>query len=126
MKSAAPLPSLPCPAEAVDDFLSEPGPEAAAVLARTPGPVLVLGAGGKMGLHLSLMLRKALAPLGRAGDVLAVSRFRTLRDREDFARHGISTLSADLCDDAALAALDRKSTRLNSSHEWISRMPSSA
>ena len=25
-----------------------------------------------------------------------------------------------------LAALDRKSTRLNSSHEWISRMPSSA
>ena len=65
----------------------------------------MLGAGGKMGLHLSLMLRKALAPLGRAGDVLAVSRFRTLRDCEDFARHGISTLSADLCDDAALAAL---------------------
>mgnify|MGYP003344659707 CR=1 FL=1 len=26
----------------------------------------------------------------------------------------------------ALADLDRKSTRLNSSHEWISRMPSSA
>ena len=25
-----------------------------------------------------------------------------------------------------LAVLDRKSTRLNSSHEWISRMPSSA
>ena len=34
-------------------------------------------------------------------------------------------------DEALLAALveelsDRKSTRLNSSHEWISRMPSSA
>ena len=27
---------------------------------------------------------------------------------------------------APLAARDRKSTRLNSSHEWISRMPSSA
>ena len=25
-----------------------------------------------------------------------------------------------------LVVLDRKSTRLNSSHEWISRMPSSA
>ena len=25
-----------------------------------------------------------------------------------------------------IAGLDRKSTRLNSSHEWISRMPSSA
>ena len=28
--------------------------------------------------------------------------------------------------DAATGAEDRKSTRLNSSHEWISRMPSSA
>ena len=28
--------------------------------------------------------------------------------------------------DAARVAVDRKSTRLNSSHEWISRMPSSA
>ena len=29
-------------------------------------------------------------------------------------------------DATAKAMLDRKSTRLNSSHEWISRMPSSA
>ena len=29
-------------------------------------------------------------------------------------------------DGLASHALDRKSTRLNSSHEWISRMPSSA
>jgi hypothetical protein len=29
-------------------------------------------------------------------------------------------------DYVALAKTDRKSTRLNSSHEWISRMPSSA
>ena len=28
--------------------------------------------------------------------------------------------------ESAIAAGDRKSTRLNSSHEWISRMPSSA
>ena len=32
---------------------------------------------------------------------------------------------ADLTVDGSLAT-DRKSTRLNSSHEWISRMPSSA
>ena len=30
------------------------------------------------------------------------------------------------CFDLVVSALDRKSTRLNSSHEWISRMPSSA
>ena len=28
--------------------------------------------------------------------------------------------------DKGITELDRKSTRLNSSHEWISRMPSSA
>ena len=31
-----------------------------------------------------------------------------------------------LVDESNPAQLDRKSTRLNSSHEWISRMPSSA
>ena len=29
-------------------------------------------------------------------------------------------------DPASITITDRKSTRLNSSHEWISRMPSSA
>lgn len=105
MKSAVTRPTLPCPPEAIDDFLSEPSPAVTGLLERSSGPILVLGAGGKMGLHLSLMLRKALAPLGRAADVLAVSRFSTLRDSEDFARHGIRTLAVDLCDEAALAAL---------------------
>ena len=30
------------------------------------------------------------------------------------------------CETMVTTGLDRKSTRLNSSHEWISRMPSSA
>ena len=53
-------------------------------------------------------------PVGDIGDLDAI-------DEDDPA-----TL---VCDDTALAAAwsrDRKSTRLNSSHEWISRMPSSA
>lgn len=96
---------LPCAPEEIDSFLGEPTPAVAEVLARVPGRVLVLGAGGKMGLHLSVMLQRALASLGRADDVLAVSRFRTLRDREDFTRHGVPTLAADLEDEAQLAAL---------------------
>ena len=47
--------------------------------------------------------------------VKPVSRFAIEVGFDDGA-HGI----VDLAD------IDRKSTRLNSSHEWISRMPSSA
>ena len=47
--------------------------------------------------------------------------------KENFFTHkGLRLLSTLLFTFASLFALDRKSTRLNSSHEWISRMPSSA
>jgi len=89
----------------VDRFLSEPTPAVIASVARLATPVLVLGAGGKMGLHLCLMLRRALDTAGRREPVIAVSRFTTLRDRSHFARPGIQVVACDLNDDAALAAL---------------------
>jgi nucleoside-diphosphate-sugar epimerase len=100
-----PVPALPCGAADVDLFLSEPTPGVAESLSRIPGPFLVLGAGGKMGLHLCLMLRRGLAAIGRADPVIAVSRFSTLRDREEFESHGIQVRAADLADTAALATL---------------------
>jgi nucleoside-diphosphate-sugar epimerase len=65
----------------------------------------VLGAGGKMGLHLCLMLRRGLASLNRSDAVIAVSRFTTLRDRDDFESNGIAVHPCDLSDPAAPAAL---------------------
>ena len=105
-RSSQPLPpGLPCAPEAVDDFLSQPTARVTEVLARTPGPFLVLGAGGKIGLHLSLMLRRALNQLGRKDRVLAVSRFSTLRDRTAFEQRGVETCACDLSDVAALNQL---------------------
>jgi nucleoside-diphosphate-sugar epimerase len=76
------------------------------VAALPDGPVVVLGAGGKMGLHLSLMLRKAAIAAGQAGRrVIAVSRFSTLRDRDSFARAGIDTIACDLSVPANVDAL---------------------
>ncbi len=104
--SLSPAPSgLPCPPETVDDFIGQPTPRVLEVLARTPGPFMVLGAGGKMGLHLAIMLRRGLDQLGRTDRVLAVSRFSTLRDRADFDSRGIESVACDLNDPAALAAL---------------------
>lgn len=98
-------PTLPCPPEQVDDFLSQPGEALVSSLAQYPGPIHVLGAGGKMGLHLSVMLRRALDRSGRRDAVTAVSRFQTLRDRAAFEERGIATLACDLTDAAAVAAL---------------------
>ena len=98
-------PGLPCAPGAIDDFLSQPTPRAVEVLKRMPGPFLVLGAGGKIGLHLSVMLRRALDQLGRRDRVVAVSRFSTLRDRAAFSERGVETLPCDLGNAADLAAL---------------------
>src|SRR5438105_1265752 len=96
---------LPCPPDGADDFLSQPTTRVVEAVARTPGPFVVLGAGGKMGLHVSAMLRAALNQLGRQDRVIAVSRFSTLRDRAAFEQRGIETLPCDLGDPAALPAL---------------------
>jgi nucleoside-diphosphate-sugar epimerase len=102
--------TLPCAPGEVDWFLGEPTAGVAETLAGLPGPFLVLGAGGKMGLHLCLMLRRALDALKRPDVVTAVSRFTTLRDRDEFQRHGIVVHACDLSDPAALAALPEAPT----------------
>lgn len=107
---SSPLPGLPCPPARVDDFLSQPTPRVLEVLARTAGPFLILGAGGKIGLHLSVMLRRALDQLGRKDRVVAVSRFSTLRDRAAFESRGVETLACDLSRAEDLARLPEAPT----------------
>jgi nucleoside-diphosphate-sugar epimerase len=56
------------------------------------------------------MAAEAFRQIGRTDTVTAVSRFGTLRDRDDFERHGIPTLSCDLQDEAQLASLPDAAT----------------
>jgi nucleoside-diphosphate-sugar epimerase len=106
----SPRPGLPCAAAEVDDFLSHPTPRVVEVVSRAPGPFLVLGAGGKIGLHLSVMLRRALDKLGRKDRVVAVSRFSTLRDRAAFEQRAIETMPCDLGHPASLSQLPEAPT----------------
>src|SRR4051812_18091156 len=96
---------LPCAPAAVDDFLSDPTTGVREALKGASGPFLVLGAGGKIGLHLSVMLHRALGQLGRTDRVIAVSRFTTLHDQATFQSRGVETIACDLSDPAAVAAL---------------------
>ncbi|HWL54985.1 MAG TPA: NAD(P)-dependent oxidoreductase [Chthoniobacteraceae bacterium] len=91
---------LPCPADQIDAFLAVPTEGVRKTLSSVSGNVVVLGAGGKMGATLSLMLRDGLE--GRA-KVTAVSRFSDAAARAKF--EGIETVSCDLLDREAVAAL---------------------
>ncbi|HYC69845.1 MAG TPA: NAD(P)-dependent oxidoreductase [Opitutaceae bacterium] len=99
------LPPLPDLGSDVDEFLSRPSAALVASAGRWSGPFLVLGAGGKMGLHLAGMLQRALRAAGRPERVIAVSRFATLRDRAAFDAQGVETLACDLSVPAAVEAL---------------------
>ncbi len=105
VQSAPPRLSLPCIPGDADRFLAQPTPPVIEAVAQCSGPFLVLGAGGKMGLHVCLMLRRALDALGRRDAVTAVSRFQVLRDRATFEQHGVQTAPCDLTHPAEVAAL---------------------
>jgi nucleoside-diphosphate-sugar epimerase len=98
---------LLCPqsVEDLDRLASDPDRGVVEALDRSDGDLIVAGAGGKMGFHLALMLRRALDVLGSARRVVAVSRFGEAATRAPFEEAGIATLSADLCDPEAVAGL---------------------
>ncbi len=92
--------------EALDEFMSRPTQGVLETLKSTVGDVLVLGAGGKMGLHFCLMLQRAFEELDQNDrQVIAVSRFGGEGARDPFEREGVKTEVADLCDLQQLQAL---------------------
>jgi len=89
--------------EALDEFMSRPTVGVLESLKSSEGDILVLGAGGKMGLHVCLMLQRALEELEFSDrEVIAVSRFGGEGARDPFEREGVKTISADLCDQQQL------------------------
>ncbi len=87
------------------ELASRPTEAVERALRSVNGDVLVIGAGGKMGLHLAAMLQRGLASVGSHGRVIAVSRFAAPSSTEWFSRFGIKTLSVDLLHDGAVTRL---------------------
>ncbi len=69
------------------------------------GPLVVVGAGGKMGPSLCVQVRRAAEEAGHALDVIAVSRFGDAAARDKLERQGVRTVACDAMDRTALAAL---------------------
>ncbi len=89
----------------LDALLSEPDPALEAFVSRIRPPLVILGAGGKMGPTLCLLARRAADAAGLPLPIIAVSRFGSPEPRAWLDAHGIETRSCDLFDRDAVAQL---------------------
>src|SRR5262245_24149782 len=89
--------------EALEDFMTTPSAALVADLAQTPGDIIILGVGGKMGPTLARLAKRA-APDKR---VMGVARFSESGVREALLQAGVEPVAADLLDRAALESLPR-------------------
>ena len=89
--------------EALEEFMTRPSDALIGDLAKTPGDIMVLGVGGKMGPTLARMAKRA-APTRR---VIGVARFSEKRVREELEKAGVEAMPADLLDRVALEKLPK-------------------
>jgi nucleoside-diphosphate-sugar epimerase len=89
--------------EALEDFMTAPSDALVADLAGTPGDIMVLGVGGKMGPTLARLAKRA-APTKK---VIGVARFSEKGVREELVRAGVEPMPADLLDRAVLEKLPK-------------------
>ena len=98
-------PSLPDEA-ALDDWMTRPSDALIDFVAGLRSPLVVLGAGGKMGPSLCVLARRAAEAAGHALDVVAVSRFSDPEVRAWMERRGVRTQACDLMSDDLSALPD--------------------
>jgi dTDP-4-dehydrorhamnose reductase len=96
--------SAPLNEDDLEMRLSEPTPAAEEALAKSPGDLIVLGAGGKMGPSLCHMARLAA---GDSRRIIAVSRFTDAHVAARLAGWKIEVIQGDLLDRQFVAALPR-------------------
>jgi len=87
------------------ELASQPDRSVIESLREVDSNVLVIGAGGKMGFHLSRMIHRALTELKSRHRVIAISRFGSAGATELFDDQGIETISVDLTREGAVENL---------------------
>ncbi|HMC63704.1 MAG TPA: hypothetical protein VKI65_02085 [Gemmataceae bacterium] len=91
--------------EQLDELLTRPNGALVDSVRTLASPLILLGAGGKMGPTLAVLAKRAADAAGRALDVLAVSRFGDARARQWLEEHGIRTISCDLLEESSVRQL---------------------
>src|SRR5688500_5036974 len=99
------LPELIDTEAQLEELLTTPSPALVEFIKTVRGPLLVLGAGGKMGPTLAVLAQRAAEAAGHKLNVIAVSRFTDAQSRKSLEASGVQTHACDLLDADAVAAL---------------------
>lgn len=100
-----PLPEYIETEDELNEVMTRPDKVLIDFISTLNSPLLILGAGGKMGPTLAVMAQRAVQAAGKGPDVIAVSRFSDQKVKTWLEEHGVRTISADLMDRSALNAL---------------------
>lgn len=92
------LPNRIANEDELERLLSRPSPFLVEFVKNLEGPLLILGAGGKMGPTLALLARNAAKDAAHQLRVIAVSRFNDQSLVARLNQNGIETIRADLLD----------------------------
>ncbi|HUH12680.1 MAG TPA: NAD(P)-dependent oxidoreductase [Longimicrobiales bacterium] len=93
------LPDIITSEHVLDDVMTRPSPELVAFARTLAGPLLVLGAGGKMGPSLAARAKRAATEAGVELEVVAVSRFGDDAARAWLEARGVRTVARNLLTD---------------------------
>lgn len=89
----------------LEEVLTRPSPRLVKFIKTVSSPLVVLGAGGKMGPTLCALARRAAQAANHPLEVVAVSRFRDASSRSWLEERGVKVVQADLLQASALPSL---------------------
>ncbi len=101
------LPDMVTTEAELDNLLSSPQERVVSMLSRLAGDIVVLGVGGKMGVSLAIMAKRACNLVGDTRKVIGVSRFSDTEARQKLEGAGVETIACDLLDSTAVSMLPR-------------------
>jgi len=80
----------------LDEILTRPTPALIEFIRGVSSPLVILGAGGKMGFTLAVLAQRATEAAHSRMEIVAVSRFSDSSTRRKIEEHGVRTQSLDL------------------------------
>ena len=91
--------------EQLEEVMTRPRPVLVEFMRTLSSPLVILGAGGKMGPTLAVLARRAADAAGLPLEIVAVSRFGDAAARQRLESQDVRTLSADLMEPESYARL---------------------